>query len=53
MKKSCSEKKVTLQLSQRKKIVDTFVRANSARIYFDCIVLTKLTQLGKLKCLHA
>ena len=29
------------------KIVDPFVQANSARTYFDCLTLTKLTQLGE------
>ena len=33
------------------KIVDLFARANSVRRYFDCLVLTKLTQLGESKCL--
>ena len=51
-RKVLPKKRVTLQLIQRKKIVDFFARANSARIYFDCLALTELTQLGELKCLY-
>ena len=51
MKKSCPEKEVHPPAESTVKIVDPFARANSARIYFDCLTLTELTQLGELKCL--
>ena len=52
MKKSCPEKEGQPSAESTEKIVDPFARANSARTYSDCLVLTKLTQLGELKCLY-
>ena len=47
MKKSCSEKEGHPPAESTEKIVDPFVQANSARTYFDCLTLTKLTQLSE------
>ena len=52
MKKICPEKEGHPPAESTEKIVDAFARANSARIYFDCLALTELTQLGELKCLY-
>ena len=52
MKKSCPEKEGHSPAESTEKIVVPFARANSARTYSDCLVLTKLTQLGELKCLY-
>ena len=51
-RKVVPKKRVTLQLTQRKKIVDPFTRANSARVYSGCLALSELTQLGEPKCLY-
>ena len=51
-RKVVPKKRVTLQLSQRKKIVDPFARAKCTRTCSDCLALTKLTQLGEPKCLR-
>ena len=53
MKKICPEKEGDSPAESTEKVVDAFAQANSARIYFDCLALIKLTQLGELKCLHA
>ena len=53
MKKICPEKRGHPPAESTEKIVDALARANSARIYFDCLALINLTQLGELKCLHA
>ena len=53
MKKICPEKQGHPPAESTERIVDALARANSARIYFDCLALIKLTQLGELKCLHA
>ena len=53
MKKKCPEKEGHPPAESTEKILDPFAWANSTRTYSDCLVLTKLTQLGKLKCLHA
>ena len=52
MKKSCPEKEGHPPAESTEKIVVPFARANGARTYSDCVVLTKLTQLGELKCLY-
>ena len=52
MKKKCPEKEGHPPAESTEKIVDPFARANSARAYSDCLVLTELTQLGELKCLY-
>ena len=52
MKKSCPEKEVHSPAESTEKIVDSFARVNSARTFSDCLVLTKLTQLGEPKCLY-
>ena len=52
MKKSCPEKEVHSPADSTEKIVDPFARVNSARTYFHCLALTKLTQLGESKCLY-
>ena len=52
MKKSCPEKEVHPPAESTEKIVDSFARVNSARTFSDCLVLTKLTQLGEPKCLY-
>ena len=52
MKESCPEKEGHPPAESTEKIVDPFARANSARAYSDCLVLTELTQLGELKCFY-
>ena len=52
MKKSCPEKEDHPPAETTEKIVDSFVRANSAYVYFDCLTLTELTQLGEPKYLY-
>ena len=52
MKKSCSEKEGHPPAESTEKIVDPFTRANCTRTCSDCLVLTKLTQLGESKCLY-
>ena len=52
MTKSSPEKEGHPPAESTEKIVDFFARANSVRTYFDCLALTKLTQLGELKCLY-
>ena len=52
MKKSCPEKEDHPPAETTEKIVDSFVGANSACAYFDCLTLTELTQLGEPKCLY-
>ena len=51
MKKSCSEKEGHPPAKSTEKTVDPCARANNARTYFDCLVLSELTQLGESKCL--
>ena len=52
MTKSSPEKEGHPPAESTEKIVDFFAQANSVRTYFDCLALTKLTQLGELKCLY-
>ena len=52
MKKSCPETEGHPPAESTEKIVDPFARANGARTYFDCLVLTELTWLGESKCLY-
>ena len=52
MRKKCPEKEGHPPAESTEKILDPFAWANSTRTYSDCLVLTKLTQLGEPMCLY-